>query len=454
MAASTTSAPIPVKTSRHPLPYWQITDNASARASDGRRVAAMSVGDRSVAASTDYRDISDKTYTYSNENVRKEFSLKDGPKYFGRKAARKTEEQASPSDDESMSESSSESSNSDEDWETVPESDKESESAKPDTPEDDSSDSSVEIIDMRPFKPPVIELLDDTPPASPVQTPRLSAPPEDIIAAIESLSLSVACMQESRRLPFLRRNLQRGFLKYCRARRVPTESDGQAPSIAVIFKLADSELPPHEASMSCYECPLCRLHSPFRTKAMLEIHLDRDHREVRTNWEEIDDKMHWRLELLFTSTGEDGEIPEFELITPEPRTSTPPESVVEPPPNPFGPTAKFPFLPAKSEYGGPDLEYSVRFSGPKIYDLLGTLPMEPYGILAWAVLDREEEIFESDDMPDEHKVMHALWARWIALRRCGFLAVSNEQILIIFAGTCSLHIFSMAPGCLWMNTGR
>lgn len=94
-----------------------------------------------------------------------------------------------------------------------------------------------------------------------------------------------------------------------------------------------------------------------------------------------------------------------------------PEPVGLPPPSPFGPTARFPFLPAKSEYGGPDLKYSSRFGGPKIYDLLGTLPMEPYGVLAWSVLDREEEIFESDDIPDEHKVMHALWARWIFFKR-------------------------------------
>jgi len=48
--------------------------------------------------------------------------------------------------------------------------------------------------------------------------------------------------------------------------------------------------------------------------------------------------------------------------------------------------------------------------------------MEPYGILGWAVLDKEEEIFESDDIPDEHKVMHALWGRWIFFNRNLFIA--------------------------------
>ena len=55
--------------------------------------------------------------------------------------------------------------------------------------------------------------------------------------------------------------------------------------------------------------------------------------------------------------------------------------------------------------------------GPRLYDLLGTLPLAPYGTLTWAVLDQEEEILEVPDIPDEQKVMQALWARWIFLHR-------------------------------------
>ncbi|KAJ7703278.1 hypothetical protein B0H17DRAFT_1042562 [Mycena rosella] len=365
----------------------------------------MGVGDRSAGPS-DYRNITE-TYAYTNDNVRKEYN-KDAPSYVGRKAARKTEEQDQTrlSDDESSSKSTSDSSNSDDDWESVPETEPE----RPATPES-SSDGSIEIIDPRLFRPPVIELLDDTPPP----TPRLLR-----------LMLPVVCMHDVGRLPFLKRNLHRGFLSFCHSRGVVTESENDAPSLTVVFKLAESNLPPHEASTPSCECPLCELHPPFRTKEMLETHLDRDHSEVRSSWEEINKNAHWQLELLFMSKSEDEEMSltahaERFTSSPEPRMATP-ESVVTPPPNPFGPTARYPFLPAKSEYGGPDIKYSVRFGGPKIYDLLATLPMEPYGILAWAVLDREEEIFESDDLPDEHKVMHALWARWIALNRNIFVA--------------------------------
>lgn len=53
---------------------------------------------------------------------------------------------------------------------------------------------------------------------------------------------------------------------------------------------------------------------------------------------------------------------------------------------------------------------------------MDTLPLEPFGVLDWAVLDREDEIFESDDVKDEYKVMHALWARWVVLNRNKFVA--------------------------------
>lgn len=51
-------------------------------------------------------------------------------------------------------------------------------------------------------------------------------------------------------------------------------------------------------------------------------------------------------------------------------------------------------------------------------------------MLAWAVLDREEEIFESDDVKDEFKVMHALWARWIVINRCVYGRFAAEGLTL------------------------
>ncbi|KAF6762024.1 hypothetical protein DFP72DRAFT_594166 [Ephemerocybe angulata] len=94
-----------------------------------------------------------------------------------------------------------------------------------------------------------------------------------------------------------------------------------------------------------------------------------------------------------------------------------------PPENPLGPAAQPPYFPAAPDYeGGQTVWYSCRPGGATVYDLLGTLPMHEFGVLDWAVLDREEEIFESDEVRDEYKVMHALWARWIMLNRTKFLS--------------------------------
>ncbi|EKM56487.1 uncharacterized protein PHACADRAFT_253645 [Phanerochaete carnosa HHB-10118-sp] len=92
-----------------------------------------------------------------------------------------------------------------------------------------------------------------------------------------------------------------------------------------------------------------------------------------------------------------------------PRTGITEMGELVPPPetNPLGPAAE------------PPLE-SCRPGGPRIYDLLNELPLEPYGILAWSIVDREEEIYELADVMDEDKVMMALWNRWIFLNRVKF----------------------------------
>jgi len=43
-------------------------------------------------------------------------------------------------------------------------------------------------------------------------------------------------------------------------------------------------------------------------------------------------------------------------------------------------------------------------------------------VLSWFIVDREEELFELDDVLDEDKVMQALWGRWILLNHRKFLA--------------------------------
>lgn len=81
----------------------------------------------------------------------------------------------------------------------------------------------------------------------------------------------------------------------------------------------------------------------------------------------------------------------------------------------LGPSAATPYLPETDERG--DVYYSCRPGGPRLFDFLNTLSLKPYGVLQWVIIDREEELFELDDILDEDKVMQALWFRWIFLNR-------------------------------------
>lgn len=107
-----------------------------------------------------------------------------------------------------------------------------------------------------------------------------------------------------------------------------------------------------------------------------------------------------------------------------------PPQYPRPPPSShrLGPAARKPYLPAKSPYGGPDIDYSTRIGGPYLFDLLQLLPLEPYGLLDWLVLEREAEIFNDDELGDELKVIVALWARWIMLNRNLFVRDRAEGV--------------------------
>ena len=83
------------------------------------------------------------------------------------------------------------------------------------------------------------------------------------------------------------------------------------------------------------------------------------------------------------------------------------------------PSIRPPYLPFKT------VEFSCRPNGPKLYDILGAKSLDQFGILAWSVIDREEELFEMDGVRDEDKVMQALWCRWIMVNRLSLVLVKS-----------------------------
>ncbi|KAJ8701619.1 hypothetical protein PTI98_000384 [Pleurotus ostreatus] len=56
--------------------------------------------------------------------------------------------------------------------------------------------------------------------------------------------------------------------------------------------------------------------------------------------------------------------------------------------------------------------------------------MEPFGLMAWYILDIEEEMFDEDHIADELKVVLALWGRWIFLHRMEFLANYYQGVIM------------------------
>ena len=81
------------------------------------------------------------------------------------------------------------------------------------------------------------------------------------------------------------------------------------------------------------------------------------------------------------------------------------------------PSIRPPYLPFGT------VKFSCRPNGPKLYDILGEKSLDQFGILAWSIIDREEELFEMDGVRDEDKVMQALWCRWIMVNRLSLVRI-------------------------------
>jgi hypothetical protein len=63
------------------------------------------------------------------------------------------------------------------------------------------------------------------------------------------------------------------------------------------------------------------------------------------------------------------------------------------------------------------LGLSCRPCGPRLFDIIAKDPISKYGLTSWSLLERDEELFEIDDVRDEEKAMQALWNRWIFFKR-------------------------------------
>ena len=171
---------------------------------------------------------------------------------------------------------------------------------------------------LRAPTPPEIMIL-DSPPRITIPLPQIDPdlvntstahppsiePPEELITALESLTLSTIRMQNTRQLPFLLRNVREGFLSRCRVLGVPIYSDNRQLSLCVRYDYVAGVT--YKTDISKWLCPLCELHGTFRTREMLACHLQWDHAEVFSEWGQMDDTevsdlKTWDFTLKFDMT--------------------------------------------------------------------------------------------------------------------------------------------------------
>ncbi|KAG6914464.1 hypothetical protein DXG01_017099 [Tephrocybe rancida] len=127
---------------------------------------------------------------------------------------------------------------------------------------DDSSIKEIEPPTKRAFSPSEIEILPGPP-------SKLSAS-KSMTKAIEALSLSFARMHQTKRLPFLQRNLRRGFTKQCQQLNVPIEPLGEEVRLRLTYEYKSEVI---RERLRDWACPLCELHGFFPTREMLAWNL-------------------------------------------------------------------------------------------------------------------------------------------------------------------------------------
>jgi hypothetical protein len=112
-------------------------------------------------------------------------------------------------------------------------------------------------------------------------------PAEELLNALEALTLTSIRIQTTRRLPFLRRNLRKGFFKRCMNLHLPIYGDRKTISLGVKYEYVDGIV--FHAEIEEWLCPLCNIFGKFATRAMLNRHLEWDHREVFCEWKRVEE---------------------------------------------------------------------------------------------------------------------------------------------------------------------
>ncbi|KAF9493046.1 hypothetical protein BDN71DRAFT_1153779 [Pleurotus eryngii] len=146
----------------------------------------------------------------------------------------------------------------------------------------------------------IIELDSDDTSQSDWNPSPSTAPPKELLEAFNKLTFHARRMQETKCLPFLRRNFRRGFLLRCRKEGRHTDTDPKGNdefSLEVIYRLDEGHLQYTVKGLGLF-CPLCNLFGRFPTRETLAAHLEWDHTAVLAHW--MDMTMCWRVTITLT----------------------------------------------------------------------------------------------------------------------------------------------------------
>lgn len=237
-------------------------------------------------------------------------------------------------------------------------------------------------------------------------------------------------------------------------------------------------------------CPLCDIWARFNTREMLEAHLKWGHRDVETSWRKRKNG-NWELVLelpgdeVLDDEWEESESSHSSSPHPSVRPSTPVNTSpvleidhgtsqaaahettsIEDPISVFRfKTECSPTLASCTTSPVPDTfraspqnvsndldplgalgthlsssssveddndclpSLSCRPCGPRLFDVIAKEPISKYGLTSWSLLERDEELFEIDDVRDEEKAMQALWNRWIFFKRRHYLHDPRKAVI-------------------------
>lgn len=114
--------------------------------------------------------------------------------------------------------------------------------------------------------------------------PTTGEPPAALVAALEEFCLPSTQMQKTKQLPFLLRNLRRGFRLRCSSINIKTGRARPKMPVVVRYEYGESIF---EVPMEKWLCPICELHGTFPNKEMLRSHFQWDHPEIiLERWEQ------------------------------------------------------------------------------------------------------------------------------------------------------------------------